>query len=511
MINFAADMLRLPKIIHNTLSVRLSLIVVSFMAILLMASLVVMMVYARKALKEEALHKAAQTLEATLKHIDIILLNVEQTTGNFYFQLYPHLNDQKKMLTFCRQLVESNPYVEGCAIAFKPGYYQEGENFMAYYHRTPSPTPSQSDTTSAAKEKMGPSESFSNSPYTEQTWFTVTMRSGKPGWMKPITDESISVITFCLPILDKDNKPVATMGVDVSLGLLTRIVETTKFSKHSYCTLLDSDGSYIVHPDSNKLYHQNVFTQLDYGADASVEAAAKAMLSGETGYKPFLMNDSDYFVFYKPFKRTVIPGRTKEELGWSAGFIYPADDVFGDYNNLQYYVLAIAAVGLLLLFLLCRTIFHRQLLPLRMLIRSARSIASGHYDETIPDSRQHDEIGRLQDNFQQLQQSLATHIGELEQQTTMLKERGESLRIAYNHVQKADRMKTAFLHNMTNQMAEPSEAIDRDVDLLMGNVSHEEIARIADNMQKNGKIITELLNNLLNISDEEKRKEADHV
>ena len=48
-------MLRLSKIINKTLSVRLSLIVVLSMAILLMASLMVMLFFSRKAVKEEML------------------------------------------------------------------------------------------------------------------------------------------------------------------------------------------------------------------------------------------------------------------------------------------------------------------------------------------------------------------------------------------------------------------------------------------------------------------------
>ena len=57
---FATEMQRLLKIINKTLSVRISLMVVFAMAILLMASLVIMLYFSRKAVKEEALHKASE-------------------------------------------------------------------------------------------------------------------------------------------------------------------------------------------------------------------------------------------------------------------------------------------------------------------------------------------------------------------------------------------------------------------------------------------------------------------
>ena len=96
-------MLRLPRIIKKTLSVRIGLMVVTAMALLLMASMIVMLYYSRKAVKEEAIQKASQTLEGTIHNIDNIMLSVEQTTGNIYFNMIPHLNNHDMMFTYCLQ------------------------------------------------------------------------------------------------------------------------------------------------------------------------------------------------------------------------------------------------------------------------------------------------------------------------------------------------------------------------------------------------------------------------
>jgi sensor histidine kinase YesM len=477
------------------------------MALLLLASLAVMLHYSRRAVKEEALEKASQTLESTMLRIDNILLSVEQTSGNIFFSLYSHLHQPDMIYTYSRKLVESNPYVTGCAIAFEPNYYPGHELFMAYYHHTT--LPNQTDT-------IVQSETFGNKPYTEQVWYTKPMETGKSGWLNPLTGLEGGldpIITFCMPIYSSQGKPVGVIGVDVSLSLLSHIVLEAKPSANSYGTLLADDGSFIVHPDSNKLYHQAVFTQ--DAVNSSIREAAQAMLSGETGYRPFTMKGKNYYVFYEPFKRFAVPGRSMEQLSWSLGIVYPENDIFGDYNSLLYYVLAIAVVGLLLLFLLCRTFIHRRLKPLLMLTASAQRIADGHYDEIIPDSHQKDEIGRLQDIFQQMRQSLATHIGELEQLTATMKEDGEDLRLAYDEAQKADRMKTAFLHNMTNQMISPADAIDKAVNRLVHSVMPEkslsptapskdddtkDIRQLTDEIEHNGEAIAELLKNLINMS-----------
>ena len=495
-------MFRLPKIINKTLSVRLSLIVVSAMAILLMATLTVMLYYSKKALKEEALEKVSQTLEGTVQSIDNILLSVEQTTGNIYFNLMPHLDQPDMMYTYCRQIVESNKYVAGCAIAFRENFYQEHDLFMPYFRRE----------NIGGRDTIIQVETFANGPYTEQVWYTRPMESARPEWLNPLTGlgndtGEAPIFTFSLPLYGADGKTAGVVGVDVKLSQLSQIVSATKPSANSYCLLLDSDGTFIVRPSGNKSFLQTAFSL--YGDDADVGEAVKAMVSGETGYKPFRLNGIDYYVFFKPFKRAAVPGRSMEKLEWSVGIIYPEDDIFGDYNSLSTYVLAVAVVGLLLLFLCCRVMINRQLKPLLMLTASAQRIAKGKYNELIPDSRQADEVGRLQDNFQKMQQSLSAYIGELEQLKTTLQQHGEDLNAAYNQAQKADRMKTAFLHNMTNQMLGPAEAIEKDVNALCNdNTGNQNISQLSDDIQQNGSTIAELLDNLISISADEKRKEV---
>ena len=497
-------MLRLPTIIKRTLSVRIGLMVVIAMALLLMASMIVMLYYSRKAVKEEAIQKASQTLEGTIHNIDNILLSVEQTSGNIYFNMFQNLDKPDMMFTYARKLVETNPYVAGCAIAFKEDFYPGRKQFMAYVHRADSAGIAYADT------DIIPDDQFADSPYTEQIWFTKPMETGKVGWLNPlkgIKSEEAPILTLCLPIMGMDGKPVGVIGVDVSLSLLSKIVSDSKPSKNSYCTLIDRDGTFIVHPLGNKLMKQTALMI----KEQSAKDAAQAMISGKTGYKAFNMDGEDLYVFYKPFKRIAVTGRSTEELGWSAGIVYPEEDIFGEYKSLSLYIWGIAIVSLILSFLVSGFVIHRQLKPLLMLTEQAQRIAKGNLYEPIPDSHRVDEIGRLQRNFKLMQQSLATNIGELEQLKTELKQHGEELSKAYKQVRKADRIKTAFLHNMTNQMLEPSEAIRKDVEALCNpdkKGQQKDTSQLVNDIQQNGDTIADLLKNLINMSDEDMGKEV---
>ncbi len=511
-------MTRIAKNITRTLSTKLSLMVVCATTLLLMASLGVMLYFSRSALKEEAINKADQTLEATIQHIDNILLSVEQAVGNIYFTILPHLDQPQMMFDFCEELLKSNSSITGCAVAFEPYFYEGREHLMAYVYRT------HNDNLESTDSPIIQAETFGNCPYTEQVWYTEPIRSGNALWLNPLKGMDIDIepfITFTLPIPGPDGTPVGVLAADVSLNLLSHIILAAKPSPNSYSVLLDGDGSYILHPDSTLLTGRHtVFTQTSHEAGPTVRAAAEAMMSGQTGYSPFTMDGTDYYVFYKPFIRSAMPGRTLDRLQWSTGIVYPEDDIFGDYHHLLLAILAIAAAGLLLLYVLCRIFVHKELQPLGMLTTSARRIAEGHYDEPIPDSHHHDEIGTLQNNFQAMQQSLSNHVSELQQLNVTLQERGEVLHAAYERAQMADRMKTAVLHNMTNQMMEPTSTIDECVGALCDRyeyMSQEEAEQIVSDIQKQGKTITDLLNHLLAVSDDcnridnNDRKEETHA
>jgi methyl-accepting chemotaxis protein/sigma-B regulation protein RsbU (phosphoserine phosphatase) len=465
------------KQISRTLSFRLSLIVVLAVAILLSLSLAVLFHFSRQALKQEALQSAEQTLESTVQHIDNILLSVEQSVGNIYWDMLVHLDDPEQMKAYSKRIADSNPYILNCDIVLHP-------------------------------DSVVPAE---------KVW---------TGWSREKT------AIFSLPIYNRQGQCIGRVDSHVSIALISQIILTSKPSPNGYSTLLDSKGSYIVHPDKDKLLHQTIYTQTEGGKNASIKEVADAMVAGETGYKRFTMDGHENYVFYKPFLRADVPGRTSVKLDWSVGVIYPENDIFGEYNQLLYYVLGIAVVSLLLFFALCWLITHRQLLPLQMLTKSAQRITSGEWKvesgqwSMVSGKRREDEIGQLQECFQQMQQSLSIHVSELEQLLKTLEEHGESLRKVYGQTQEADHMKIAFLHNMTNQMMEPAKAIAACVERLCQSESQErteeyrdKCAQEVDTIKSQSKVITDVLNQLLEAADKEgvrsqetevRRKEVSH-
>lgn len=493
------------KIITKNLSLRISLIVVGGLA-LLTVTLVGMFHFAHQALKEEAMSNAQQTLDGTVQQIDNILLSVEQTTGNVYYDLMRHLNEPERMMTYSRRLVKSNKYIVGCAIVFKPDYYPGHHLYMAYIHRK-----GHSVTTDETSVLVA-QNTYTDKPYTEQRWYTEPMKSGKACWIDPLKNdeaEDEALTTFCLPIYDRSRQVVGVVAVDVSIALLSEIILAVKPSPNGYATMLARNGSFIVHPDEDKLLRQTVFEQMHVGADPSVLDAAEAMVSGQTGHKPFTMNGKQWRVFYKPFKRTEVPGRVNEQLEWSVGVIYPVDDIYGDYNRLFHYLLIAATIAVLILFVTCWVVTRQQLKPLEILTQSAQHIADGNYDEPLPDTKREDEIGQLQENFRKVLRSLKIFMRRQDTLNSTLKDRGEVLADAYNNVQKSNKIKAAFLHYMTNQMVDPAEKLDKSVTTLCNeyhSMTLAEANNTVEEIEQQSDAIVKLTDQMLQTAQDEEGK-----
>lgn len=473
--------------------------------LLLIVTLGILAYFSNRALHQEAMHNAEQMLEATVQDIDNILLGVEQSTGNIYYDMLEHLDNPDRMYTYSRSLVDSNPNIVGCAIAFKPGYYAGKDLFMAYVHRK----------SSSAKDKseLVTSDTFADRPYTKQNWFSEPMKTGKVGWIDPLKGDDTDkepLVCFCLPFNDKHNERVGMIAVFVSINRLSKIILAAKPSENGYSVLIANNGSYIVHPDKEKLQNPMIFSQYEMNVNHGEIEAAEAMLAGESGMKEFRRGNQDWLVFYKPFERVEMEGRSSGKMGWSVGLVYPESDIIDTHNVLIYLVVAIALVGLLLFFMLSRWIISRQMRPLKHLVYSAQNIAEGNYNEVISNTDRQDEIGVLQNLFVKMHKSLRRKTEELEDETSQLDHEGNMLRAAYDKTIEIDEIKTSVLHYMTTQIVTPTEDIDSNVTSLCNNyqdLSKQDIDHHVDAIRHKSQTLVELLDLLTHFTENNARKE----
>jgi methyl-accepting chemotaxis protein/sigma-B regulation protein RsbU (phosphoserine phosphatase) len=313
---------------------------------------------------------------------------------------------------------------------------------------------------------------------------------------------------------------VGVIAVGLSINLLSQIVLETKPSPNSYNILLANDGSYLIHPNRERLAGQTIFKQPEIAESPTALQAAKAMVEGGTGNMSFQMNDFTWYLFYKPFVRTKTPSRSMGAMNWSIATVYPKEDIFGEYNHLIFHVLGIVAIALLVFYMLCKKTIRKQLKPLAYLTESAERIAEGHYDESIPNVKRNDEVGEFYKHFQMMQKALAADIAKQEEQRAILHEKHEELQKIHQQIQDDEQVKTTFLHNVTNRMIAPAASIEDSVKALCDHyddISLTEAKEERDNIKQQSETILELLSHKFNVSHDEegrskerRRKEDNH-
>lgn len=475
--------------IRRSLSARLSFWVVSCVVLLFVMALGILFHYSRTAVRDEAMEKATQMLEGTLLYVEGTLHDVEVAADNMKWLVEQHIDTPDSMYTFSRKILENNPNLYGCSIAFEPYYYEEKGQFFSAY--------SNNNGDSIETEQEGSNEY----EYYYMDWYLIAKLLNKPYWVEPFRDEETEginvsdyITSFCQPIHDKQNNTVGILSVDLSLAWFSKTILDAKPFPNSYSVLVGRGGTFLVHPDSTKLFYETIFTPTLEQPDEEMTKLGKAMIGGESGYQVLHGADEDYYVFYKPFTHT----------GWSVAIVCPESDIFEPYNHLQQNLMFITILGLCLLLFFCVFVIRYNLRPLRQLGLSAEKMSEGDFDVSVPDSRRRDEIGQLQHSFFRMQKSLKDYISKMHHSTETLKERNAELEKASEMAKEDDRMKSAVINNMTDKMAQPIKIIAEENDLIRReykNLSEEEMAQHVDRMLENTDTVTSLLNQILDAAD----------
>ena len=399
----------------KSLSTKLSLWIVIFTAVILVTALGYMFNVSRQAIRQEAENHATEILENTTLRVNAILERVEVAANNTDWLITRHLDGPDSMFVYSRRILENNPDLNGCSIAFEPGFFkQKGRYFSAFSLRDNG-------------EILTTQEGNEHYEYFYMDWYQLCKLLDRPVWTEPFIDynpENIyskdMIASYCKPIKDKNGKYVGTISVDLSLTWLSNTISAVKPYPNSYSIMTGRGGTFFVHPDSTKLFYQTIFTETWEHEDTALTALGHAMQCGEEGMRQLLIDGQECYVFYKPLGTT----------GWSVAIVCPESDIFGSFNRLRRAVTIAVLAGLLFLLLVSIRIITRELKPLRQLADQARIIAKGNFDETLPESKRVDEIGQLSQSFSDMQRSLAGYIEELKQTTAQKASIENELKVA---------------------------------------------------------------------------------
>lgn len=112
----------------------------------------------------------------------------------------------------------------------------------------------------------------------QRDWYQSALKQkNKTIWTEPYTDQATNelVITAAKAIYDDRDELIGVLGVDISIDTLITMVNQTKFGETGYTVLLDQKGSFVTHPDKEKIQQdiskENIFKKMKGESGSMIE------------------------------------------------------------------------------------------------------------------------------------------------------------------------------------------------------------------------------------------------
>lgn len=473
--------------VRKSLSKKLSLGILLLAMLIFTASLGVLFTQSRYMIRVEAVGRANSVLNSTMQQLNRHLMTIETATNVNSWMVEQSLQPDS-LLNLTNRIVRLNPHIDGCSISTEPDVFpQYGRYFSAYSVR-------ETDTITTVIEEQY--------DYFSKIWYKTPHNLQAPCWVA-YYDEGDSleltidgmIASYGKPLYDANKRLVGIISTDLSLRRLSKIMSQEKPYPNSYFMMIDQDGRYFIHPDSTKLFTQTIYDGTDPRNNPDIIALGHEMTAGNQGRMNVIINGKPCLVCYQPVPSTK----------WSMAIVCPDSDVLAGYHRLTYIIAPLLIVGLIVILLLCYHTVAQTTHPLLELLEKSQSVAEGNMEVYIPHTKRIDVVGRLQNSFATMLQSLNIHMGMVRYSSSQTKMRNEELVKATQLVEEADRQKTAFIQNVSHQIRTPLNIIMGFAQVLSNGLENalpeEEMKSITAMMDHNSKLLNRMLQMLFDSSD----------
>ncbi|MBO4721227.1 MAG: SpoIIE family protein phosphatase [Prevotella sp.] len=394
--------------------------------------------------QEEEIFRHEAMVKATTENICRVVSDVYVAVRNQLPEIEESLDRPDRMMTLVERTIAQNPRIRSCGISFIEDFYpNKGRCYMPYAVRRDSNSIEVSDIGTKCED------------YFREDWFLDALKAEEGYWSEPFfekNDSTLPLVAYLHPIRDKQGRPVAVIGADISLDWLREKMKEADWKLYTqqwagmtekrrekeikewmaYSMLVSKKGTFIVHPDEKRIIHDSIGSIAKASKDTVVTVMVQRIMEGKASKNFELINDNNYsckdfegrdgYVFYKPIKHT----------GWSMVLFAPemALDLIAYVIGgiLVFFIL----LAVLIVWLVTRISIKRTTKPLKQLSSSANEVAKGNFDTLLPNIKHNDEIRLLRDSFEDMQHSLTKYVSELQTTTASKAAIENELKVAHD-------------------------------------------------------------------------------
>ena len=385
---------------------------------------------AKSLVQEEEFQLCQRDLSLNRTTVQSTLSEVSLAVANHRAEIEENLDRPDKMGTIVEHIVTVNPHIRSCGISFVADYYpQKGRWFC--------PMAVKGDSVQVVKHRL---IGDAANDYLKAEWFNQALQADSCYWSKPFYDstDSTALVAWLVPVHDKQGRTVAVVGADLALdGFRDKHAVRMKDGHIDqvafYNFIIDSDGSFIAHPDSSLIIKGNYFELAKTTADTIDDAVGRCMVARQEGayrdedgdpihFDYFGYDKYNAYMFYQPI----------EGVNWTIAMAMPRLFIDGLGMVTGIVMLFFIALALLVTRIVGSIIIKRATKPLTQLAASAGEVAKGNFDASLPHIKHNDEIRQLRDAFEDMQLSLTKYVDELKQTTASKASIENELKIAHD-------------------------------------------------------------------------------
>jgi signal transduction histidine kinase len=385
--------------------------------------------------------EAERITENAILKIDEVLSNIQAIPRNYSFLILSELGNEEKMKYFLREMVETNKDVFGAALAFEPKYRSPGELYYSFYYYRNS---------GEVKFKYLGGSQYD---YFTMDWYQIPRELGKAGWSEPYIDVgggNILMSTFSVPLYIGEKgkrKFIGILTVDVSLDHLQQIVNSIKVYETGYGYMISRTGTVVTHKNPIEIMNESIFSLADDKHLPELREIGRKMISQKSGFSdlPYksMVNNKKCKLYYAP-----VPAS-----GWSVAIVIPVDEFMADANKLYGKLIELIIFGLVVIFIVILLISRSITGSLRRLTVATEKFAEGDFNVALPPIKSKDEIGRLNNAFIYMQETLARTIHDLQQTT-------DELKISHEKLEEYSRTLEQKVDERTSELTAKNQELD---------------------------------------------------
>ncbi len=305
---------------------------------------------------------------------------------NYSFTLPQYITEDYLVSSFT-SAIQNNDSILGMAALFSPNAFSNYKDYAIFI--------------SKSTIDSGNTDIAFTTDYSQADYYSVAMETGEIYITEPyISTENAGkvIVSVCTPIIN-EGKSIGVIVSDIATAMFSNSSENASNYNTKFSAVFSESGRYITSDFSDDFVGKSYFDEI------SNPTQLGELQSNLTSNRPFTMSIGDTVDFYYPL--------TLDSITWWSVTGLKESDMNRDSMTMTFILLGLSIISMIAILFVSVLVVKKYLMPLRSLNSMASDIASGKFSGTAT-VHSNDEIGKLQHNFNDMSNTLASIISEIE-------------------------------------------------------------------------------------------------